>query len=191
MTLKLSYALGTRAAFLKFALEPPTQVDAFIANVESGKDMPPSPETDIPQNIPGILGENPDAPPMPEEPGIALGGATGEVPKIGSLLRLAVKLGAISMQDIEQFMTGPKAMHGTMTSEGPRYVERGPISGASSLPQGPPTLTPAHVFSSAADPLNPAVPPHLPTETGVIQHPLGARAAQHAVHRGPPPLPRR
>lgn len=35
------YQHGVKAAFAKFALDPPTQVDQFMAAVESGKDIPP------------------------------------------------------------------------------------------------------------------------------------------------------
>jgi hypothetical protein len=41
--LKQSYARGCRDALEKLALSPPTQVDDFVANVESGKDVPPDP----------------------------------------------------------------------------------------------------------------------------------------------------
>lgn len=39
--IRLAYARGCRAAFRKFALGPPTQVDQFVANVENGKDILP------------------------------------------------------------------------------------------------------------------------------------------------------
>lgn len=41
--IKKAYAIGCRAAFGKFALDPPTQVDQFIADVEQGKDVAPEP----------------------------------------------------------------------------------------------------------------------------------------------------
>lgn len=41
--MKIAYAHGCKAAFGKFALDPPTQVDQFIADVEQGKDVAPEP----------------------------------------------------------------------------------------------------------------------------------------------------
>lgn len=38
-----TYARGVRAARMKFALAPPTEVDQFMAEVEQGKDVPPEP----------------------------------------------------------------------------------------------------------------------------------------------------
>lgn len=43
MRLATAYALGCVKALEKLALGPPTQVDQFVANVESGKDVPPAP----------------------------------------------------------------------------------------------------------------------------------------------------
>ena len=43
--LKQAFAAGYRAALLKFALDPPTQVDAFVDSVEQGKDVPQDPAT--------------------------------------------------------------------------------------------------------------------------------------------------
>lgn len=39
--IRSAYDRGCRAAFRKFALGPPTQVDQFVADVESGKDILP------------------------------------------------------------------------------------------------------------------------------------------------------
>lgn len=39
--IKSAYLEGCRTAFRKFALGPPTQVDQFVADVESGKDVLP------------------------------------------------------------------------------------------------------------------------------------------------------
>lgn len=41
--IKSAYASGCRSAFGKFALDPPTQVDQFIADIEQGKDVTPEP----------------------------------------------------------------------------------------------------------------------------------------------------
>lgn len=43
MKLGTAYHRGVKAAHVKLALNPPTQVDEFVNNVESGKDVPPSP----------------------------------------------------------------------------------------------------------------------------------------------------
>lgn len=43
MTLEQAYIYGCHSAFQKFALEIPTQVDAFMGAVESGKDVLPEP----------------------------------------------------------------------------------------------------------------------------------------------------
>jgi hypothetical protein len=45
--LKTSFVRGYAAAFRKMALSPPTQVDDFLAHVESGKDMPIDPSSSI------------------------------------------------------------------------------------------------------------------------------------------------
>lgn len=43
MLLKIAFKNGAAAGFRKFALNPPTQVDAFTQGVEGGKDVPPDP----------------------------------------------------------------------------------------------------------------------------------------------------
>jgi hypothetical protein len=43
MKLATAYRLGCAKALEKLALGPPTQVDQFVADVESGKDVPPEP----------------------------------------------------------------------------------------------------------------------------------------------------
>jgi hypothetical protein len=76
--LQRAYVAGTRAAFAKFALNPPTQVDDFVANVESGKDVPDDPSTNKPENWLGSVRENPDSLNLPEEP-TALGDPDGRL----------------------------------------------------------------------------------------------------------------
>ena len=49
--LKQAFAAGYRAALLKFALDPPTQVDAFVDSVEQGKDVPQDPATLAPPGM--------------------------------------------------------------------------------------------------------------------------------------------
>ena len=84
------YVAGVRAAFTKFALGPPTQVDQFMADVESGKDVPPeaaaAPMAQVPGGTPPALdGTMPlqipsTSPPTP--PG--LGSTIGEPPLAGA-----------------------------------------------------------------------------------------------------------
>ena len=87
--IRLAYANGRRAAFAKFALGPPTQVDEFMANVEHGKDVLPEaanpPMSHVPGDMPTALdGTTPlqtpqtpsSSPPTP--PG--LGSTVGEPP---------------------------------------------------------------------------------------------------------------
>ena len=59
--LKASFVRGYAAAFKKMALSPPTQVDDFLAKVESGKDMPVDPSS-------SINGAPPGPPAMPPPP---------------------------------------------------------------------------------------------------------------------------
>lgn len=75
--LRNAYQKGCEAAFAKFALDPPTQVDAFMANVEHGKDVPLDSATDQPGNAPGNIHENPPAPILPQDPAAALGQPAG------------------------------------------------------------------------------------------------------------------
>lgn len=60
MNLRHAYAAGYCAAFQKLALSPPTQVDEFVANVESGKDVPPDASTNVPQEPPSMPVQEPD-----------------------------------------------------------------------------------------------------------------------------------
>lgn len=62
--LKEMYQRGVRAALTKFALGPPTQVDQFMADVESGKDVEPQPAL----------------PPMSHAPGESVPALDGTVP---------------------------------------------------------------------------------------------------------------
>lgn len=64
--IKTAYRAGCRSALQKFALGPPTQVDQLVADVESGKDVPP--EAALPpasvQTPPSLDGTIP-MPPLP------------------------------------------------------------------------------------------------------------------------------
>lgn len=62
--IKNAYAHGCKAAFGKFALDPPTQVDQFIAEVEQGKDVAPEPT--MPMSLDGTT-------PMPPLPSFGTG----------------------------------------------------------------------------------------------------------------------
>jgi len=61
--LKQAYMNGLKAALVKFALGPPTQVDQFMADIEHGKDIPPT-----------------DVPPMSHVPGEGLPALDGTIP---------------------------------------------------------------------------------------------------------------
>lgn len=88
--IKSAYREGCRVAFRKFALSPPTQVDQFVADVESGKDvlpeaaqppapgppasldgtipLPPLPSFDAGSTVAPELAGTPAAPPPPPPP---------------------------------------------------------------------------------------------------------------------------
>lgn len=93
MDLRHAYAAGFRAAFQKLALNPPTQVDEFVANVESGKDVPPDPSTDVPQQPPMQV--------QPPDP-MSLGSTVGVMPDM--------KQAALGLKDMLFFenMLGPE-----------------------------------------------------------------------------------
>lgn len=84
--LKQAYERGWRAALEKFALDPPTQVDAFMGAVESGKDVPPMsalpPMSHAPGEVlPALDGTTPLSTSPPTPPGI--GSTVGEAPLAG------------------------------------------------------------------------------------------------------------
>ena len=60
--IKHAYALGRQAAFRKFALGPPTQVDQFVTDIEQGKDVLPEPP---PAMQPTALDGTVPMPPLP------------------------------------------------------------------------------------------------------------------------------
>lgn len=96
--IRSGYANGYRAAFQKFALNPPTQVDEFVAKVESGKDAPPDPATNAPT----------PPPTPPQAPGMAQGAPMGaSPPKLGAELVAGARMFEVSPG--HQFsMTVPK-----------------------------------------------------------------------------------
>ena len=59
--LSTSYFHGVAAGFKKYALNPPTQVDEFLANVEHAKDIPMDPTSSI--NGAPMQGPPPQPPP--------------------------------------------------------------------------------------------------------------------------------
>jgi hypothetical protein len=77
--LRRVFDAGRRAAFDKFALNPPTQVDDFVASVESGKDVPNDPSTDSPELGLGAMHDNPQSALFPEEPAGGLGQHVGQL----------------------------------------------------------------------------------------------------------------
>lgn len=75
MTIRTASKLGAARAMTKHALGPPTQVDQFVADVESGKDVPPEP------SLPPASGACPDGTtplqvqlPTPSTAGSTVGG---------------------------------------------------------------------------------------------------------------------
>lgn len=85
MKLATAYALGRAKALEKLALGPPTQVDQFVADVESGKDVPPPPPpmAQGPAAMPAALdGTMPlsTSPPTPQD---TLGSTVGQPPLAG------------------------------------------------------------------------------------------------------------
>lgn len=69
--LRKAYTTGRLAALRKHALASPTAADAFAAEVEEGKDMPPP-------SAPGMDGMQ--APALPQDTGAPLGDPTGGMP---------------------------------------------------------------------------------------------------------------
>ena len=90
------YKQGVHTAFLKFALAPPTQVDEFVAGVESGKDVPLDPSTDA-MPMDGVS-ESADAMPMPEDPAMAQGLPPAGMPM--GLGEMAAKAAAFGPKDM-------------------------------------------------------------------------------------------
>ena len=85
MRLSTAYALGRAKALEKLALGPPTQVDQFVADVESGKDVPPAspPMAQEPAGAPPALdGTTPlsTSPPTPQD---TVGSTIGQPPLAG------------------------------------------------------------------------------------------------------------
>lgn len=81
--IRLSFESGARAARVKFALGPPTQVDQFVADVEHGQDIPPQaalPPMSQPSGSPAALdGTMPlsTSPPTPQD---TIGSTVGQPP---------------------------------------------------------------------------------------------------------------
>lgn len=63
--IKSAYLEGRRAALRKFALGPPTQVDQFVADVESGKDVLPEAAQPPAPGPPAALDGTIPMPPLP------------------------------------------------------------------------------------------------------------------------------
>lgn len=64
--IKTTYLAGCRSALQKFALSLPTQVDQFVSDIESGKDIPP--EAAIPLASVQIPASMDGTTPMPQLP---------------------------------------------------------------------------------------------------------------------------
>lgn len=152
--LRRAYVDGRREALAKFALSPPSPADDFVAHLDKGKDIPPP-------------SESPVAPPMPEEPAMALGQPTGAMPAKEAALGLKDMLffenalgqgEAKSMfDDVQRQMSGQGGgRHGTMQfgEGGPRFVpqERPQLQARPQRPAGPPPI-PGRIVSSAPPPI--------------------------------------
>ena len=86
MKLATAYAFGRAKALEKLGLGPPTQVDQFVADVESGKDVPPAPPpmAQGPAATPPALdGTMPlsTSPPTPQD---TIGSTIGQAPLPGA-----------------------------------------------------------------------------------------------------------
>jgi hypothetical protein len=81
MKLATAYKLGRAKALEKLALGPPTQVDQFVADVESGKDVPPEPPPMAQGTPPALDGTMPlsTSPPTPMD---TVGSTVGQAPPL-------------------------------------------------------------------------------------------------------------
>ncbi len=83
--LRVAYENGIKAVLVKLGLGPPTQVDQFMANIESGKDIPPTgtpPMSHAPgETLPALDGTIPlsTSPPTPAD---TIGSTVGEPPPL-------------------------------------------------------------------------------------------------------------
>lgn len=86
--LKTMFTRGVEAAFRKFALGPPTQVDQFMADIENGKDIPPPsaepPMANVPGETPPALDGTMPLSTSPPTPMDTLGSTIGEPPLPGA-----------------------------------------------------------------------------------------------------------
>lgn len=80
MTLAASYERGARGALHKLGLGPPTQVDQLVADIESGKDIPPQPPPMAPP--PALDGTTPLSMPAQPSPAPGLGSTVGRPPEV-------------------------------------------------------------------------------------------------------------
>jgi hypothetical protein len=81
--LYVAYTNGARAAAHRFkiALGPPTQVDQFMADIESGKDVPPPmdpPMSHAPGNVPPALDGTMPLSTSPPTPMDTIGSTVGD-----------------------------------------------------------------------------------------------------------------
>ncbi len=83
--LRHMYQRGVKEALAKFALGPPTQVDQFMADVESGKDIPPSgtpPMSHVPGDVPPALDGTVPLSTSPPTPPDTIGSTVGQPPPL-------------------------------------------------------------------------------------------------------------
>jgi hypothetical protein len=92
------YQRGAAAALEKFALGPPTQVDQFMADVESGKDVQPAaepPMSHAPGGVPSALDGTTPLSTSPPTPADTLGSTIGQPPLAGMPAAPPPQLGAL------------------------------------------------------------------------------------------------
>lgn len=140
-----AYARGYGAALLKFALAPPTPADAFGAEVEEGKDMPP------PAMAPGMDGM--DAPALPQDLGAPVGDPVGGMPTKDAALGLKDMLffeNALGKDEAHSLFHGIERSMSGQTRGTPQTLTFGP-EGMQRMPHpaGAPATRPAIPAPSA------------------------------------------
>lgn len=178
MSLRHVWTAGYRSAFKKFALSTPTQVDAFMADVENGKDVPPEaalgqsgPPSGLDQ-LAQMQQQSPVQPPPAPEPA-TLGSTVGEPPP--------EKQGALGPKEMAWFRDTLGEQGGTDFLN--KHMTRFHTGVQQNFAPGAPVATAAPTPQPA-----PGGPPKV-----VVDPSLGARAAQAAkpAVAKPPAMPPR
>lgn len=174
MSLRHVWVRGYRSAFKKFALSTPTQVDAFMADVESGKDVPPEAVLGEPGPPSGLdqlaqMQQQPHAAqqqPQPQEPD-SLGSTVGFPPP--------EKQGAMGPKEMAWFRDTLGEQGGTDFLN--KHMTRFHTGVQQNFAPGAPVATAAPAPQPA-----PGGPPKV-----IVDPSLGARAAQAAKPAAVPP----